>query len=56
MKIAKEVEKTPELVSEAPHLTSVRRLDEVTASRRPVLKYDPEASKNQREYEESRKK
>ena len=56
LKIAKEVEKTPELVSEAPHLTSVRRLDEVTASRRPVLKYDPEASKNQREYAESRKK
>lgn len=56
LKIAKEVEESPELVFEAPHLTSVRRLDEVTASRRPVLKYDPEASKRQREYAESRRK
>lgn len=56
LKIAKEVTENPELVREAPHLTSVRRLDEVTASRRPVLKYDPEAAQAQREYAESRKK
>ncbi len=56
IKIAKEVEENPDLVANAPHLTSVRRLDEVTASRRPVLVYNPEAAQAQREYAESRKK
>ncbi len=56
IQIAKEVEENLSLVTEAPHLTSVRRLDEVTASRRPVLTYDPKASAAQREYAASRKK
>ena len=56
IQIAKEVEETPEKVSGAPHLTSVRRLDEATASRRPVLRHDPEAAQAQREFAESRKK
>lgn len=54
--IAKEVQENPEKVQQAPHLTSVRRLDEVTASRRPVLTYNPEAAKAQREFAESRNK
>ncbi|MBI4575736.1 MAG: aminomethyl-transferring glycine dehydrogenase subunit GcvPB, partial [Planctomycetes bacterium] len=35
--IAREVETDPALVTEAPHATPVRRLDEVGAARRPVL-------------------
>ena len=56
IEIAKEVEENPKKVQQAPHLTSVRRLDEVNASRRPVLTYNPEAAKAQREFAESRKK
>lgn len=55
LKIAEEVETNPEMVAAAPHRTAVRRLDEVTASRRPVLTYDPAAAQAQREYAESRK-
>ncbi|HVC48133.1 MAG TPA: aminomethyl-transferring glycine dehydrogenase subunit GcvPB [Terracidiphilus sp.] len=39
--IAKEVEETPELVKTAPHSTRVSRLDEVTAARKPVLRWRP---------------
>ncbi len=39
--IAKEVEDTPELVKSAPHSTRVSRLDEVTAARKPVLRWKP---------------
>jgi glycine dehydrogenase subunit 2 len=39
--IAKEVEETPELVKSAPHSTRVSRLDEVTAARKPVLRWKP---------------
>ena len=56
IKIAKEVENDPEMVRQAPHLTSVRRLDEVTASRRPVLTYNPEAAEAQLEFAAGRKK
>ncbi len=56
IQIAKEVAENPEKVSGAPHLTSVRRLDEVTASRRPVVTYNPEAAQAQREFAESRRK
>jgi glycine dehydrogenase subunit 2 len=35
--IAQEVETEPELVTSAPHVTPVRRLDEATAARKPVL-------------------
>src|SRR5271167_1808035 len=41
--IAKEVEESPELVKNAPHSTRVSRLDEVTAARKPVLRWKPEA-------------
>ncbi len=39
--IAREVEDTPELVKTAPHSTRVSRLDEVTAARRPILRWRP---------------
>jgi glycine dehydrogenase subunit 2 len=35
--IAREAEEDPELLKTAPHCTPVRRLDEVTANRHPVL-------------------
>jgi glycine dehydrogenase subunit 2 len=37
--IAKEAAETPELVKTAPHTTRVRRLDEVGAARKPVLRW-----------------
>ncbi|MBG9978671.1 aminomethyl-transferring glycine dehydrogenase subunit GcvPB [Ruoffia tabacinasalis] len=37
--ISKEIKEDPEIVKQAPHLTSVRRLDETTAARKPVLTY-----------------
>jgi len=40
--IAREVEENPELVKTAPHSTRVSRLDEVTAARKPVLRWKPE--------------
>jgi glycine dehydrogenase subunit 2 len=40
--IAKEVEESPDLVKTAPHSTRVSRLDEVTAARKPVLRWKPE--------------
>jgi glycine dehydrogenase subunit 2 len=39
LQIALEVEETPEVVLEAPHHTVVSRLDEVTAARKPVLRW-----------------
>ncbi len=41
-KIAKEAEENPELIHNAPHHTRVSRLDEVTAARKPVLRWKPE--------------
>lgn len=40
IRIAKEVEEDPEQVQEAPHHTVVKRMDEVTAARKPVLRYE----------------
>ena len=37
--IAREAEENPELVQTAPHTTRVRRLDETTAARKPVLRW-----------------
>jgi len=37
--IAEEAEKQPELVKTAPHTTRVRRLDEVGAARKPILRW-----------------
>jgi len=40
LKIAEEAKSTPELVLEAPRNAPVRRLDEVRAARKPVLRYE----------------
>ncbi|MGE0407137.1 MAG: aminomethyl-transferring glycine dehydrogenase subunit GcvPB [Candidatus Korobacteraceae bacterium] len=40
--IAAEVEEDPEMVLNAPYSTRVSRLDEVTAARKPVLRWKPE--------------
>jgi glycine dehydrogenase subunit 2 len=39
IQIAKEAEENPEIVQDAPHNTVVGRLDETTAARKPVLRY-----------------
>lgn len=43
IQIAKEAEENAELVTGAPHVTSVARLDEALASRKPVITEDPVA-------------
>ena len=37
--IAHEVEEKAEIVKSAPHLTRIARVDEVTAARRPILRW-----------------
>lgn len=37
--IAEEVKSNPEIVQEAPHKTIVKRMDEATAARKPILRY-----------------
>ena len=39
IQIAKEAEENPDLVLNAPHTTVVKRLDEVTAARKPILRW-----------------
>jgi glycine dehydrogenase subunit 2 len=39
IQIAQEAETQPEMVQEAPHHTIVKRLDEVTAARKPILRW-----------------
>jgi glycine dehydrogenase subunit 2 len=39
--IAKELEETPDLVLTAPHDTRTSRVDEVTAARKPILRWQP---------------
>jgi glycine dehydrogenase subunit 2 len=39
--IAREAEENPELVLKAPHTTRTSRVDEVTAARKPVLRWRP---------------
>jgi glycine dehydrogenase subunit 2 len=39
IQIAKEAEENPEMVQEAPHSTVVGRMDETTAARKPILRY-----------------
>ncbi|RKQ37773.1 aminomethyl-transferring glycine dehydrogenase subunit GcvPB [Oceanobacillus halophilus] len=41
--IAKEAEEDPEIVQEAPHNTIVKRMDETTAARKPILRYYPQS-------------
>ncbi|MDA8351842.1 MAG: aminomethyl-transferring glycine dehydrogenase subunit GcvPB [Firmicutes bacterium] len=42
IEITKEAEEDPETVQEAPYHTPVKRLDEVTAARKPVLRWQKE--------------
>ena len=42
--IAKEAESDPQLVKTAPHLTRTSKVDEVTAARRPILRWKPTAA------------
>jgi glycine dehydrogenase subunit 2 len=37
--VAEEAEKNPEVVKTAPHTTRIRRLDEVGAARKPILRW-----------------
>ncbi len=45
--IAHEVETNPELVKTAPHHTRVRRLDEVGAARKPILRWKPSEKRSE---------
>ena len=38
-KVAKEAKENPEIVKDAPHTTIVRKLDETTAAKNPILNY-----------------
>ncbi len=42
--IAKEVDENPELVLKAPHSTRTPRVDEVTAARKPIVRWKPQAT------------
>lgn len=39
IQIAKEAEENPEIVQEAPHTTVIGRVDEATAARKPILRF-----------------
>ena len=45
--IAKEIEENPELVLKAPHLTRTSRVDEVTAARKPIVRWRPAPASSQ---------
>jgi glycine dehydrogenase subunit 2 len=45
--IAKEVEEDPQMVLKAPHLTRTPRVDEVTAARKPVVRWKPPTTASQ---------
>ncbi len=45
--IAEEVDQNPELVLKAPHSTRTRRVDEVTAARKPVVRWRPKSTVSQ---------
>jgi glycine dehydrogenase subunit 2 len=45
--IAREAGTNPEVVKTAPHTTRVRRLDEVAAARKPVLRWNPSGKKSE---------
>jgi glycine dehydrogenase subunit 2 len=44
--IAEECEKTPEVVATSPHTTRISRLDEVSAARKPILRWRPTKAKS----------
>ena len=41
--IAREADENPEIILHAPHATRVSRMDEVTAARKPILRWKPDA-------------
>ncbi|MCX7704561.1 MAG: aminomethyl-transferring glycine dehydrogenase subunit GcvPB, partial [Planctomycetota bacterium] len=45
IQIAKEAEENPELLKNAPQKTPVKRLDEIRASRQPILRYTPPSAR-----------
>src|SRR5437773_6092095 len=45
--IAEEAATKPEIVKNAPHTTRVRRLDEVGAARKPILRWKPAAPRSE---------
>ncbi len=45
--IAREIEDDPQLVLTAPHSTRTRRVDEVTAARRPIVRWKPKELSSQ---------
>jgi len=45
--IAEEAATKPEMVKTAPHTTRVRRLDEVGAARKPILRWKPVSSRSE---------
>ena len=45
--IAQEVEQSPELVLNAPHSTRTSRVDEVTAARKPIVRWTPASTASQ---------
>jgi glycine dehydrogenase subunit 2 len=45
LSIAQEAKENPEIVKTAPHSTPVSRLDEARAARKPVLSWEPSATK-----------
>ena len=46
LSIAREAEEEPELVQGAPYTAPLRRLDEATAARKPVLRWRAEEARN----------
>lgn len=47
IQIAKEAAEDPETVQTAPHRTPVRRLDETTANRNPIITYEKPSEDNE---------
>ena len=45
--IAEEAEQNPEIILKAPHSTRTSRVDEVTAARRPILRWKPKIASSQ---------
>jgi glycine dehydrogenase subunit 2 len=41
--IAREAAEDPEIILNAPHTARVQRMDEVTANRKPILRWKPES-------------
>jgi glycine dehydrogenase subunit 2 len=44
IRIAEEARENPQVLKEAPHNTPVRRIDEVLAARKPILKWQKDGA------------